>query len=170
MVSNPVKCPRTFPNPWRRLGRAVLQAGLSPPRVLEATACSLCERELDAPDRFPVGDPLIYHDKWLFVADDYAGFDVAASKRRSAAWLAGGRGQVPHRPPQLLAETCAAATGRLTDAMGLPLETENPAAPKPRRACWRTRERPRLGLPAFNAFAYNFVMRDLARHLWEMRS
>ncbi len=34
------------------------------------------------------GDPLIYHHKWLFVADDYAGFDVAASKCRSAAWLA----------------------------------------------------------------------------------
>jgi len=33
-------------------------------------------------------DPLIYHHKWLFVADDYAGFDVAASKCRSAAWLA----------------------------------------------------------------------------------
>lgn len=33
-------------------------------------------------------DPQIYHHKWLFVADDYAGFDVAASKRRSATWLA----------------------------------------------------------------------------------
>ena len=33
-------------------------------------------------------DPQIYHHKWLFVVDDYAGFDVAASKRRSAAWLA----------------------------------------------------------------------------------
>lgn len=33
-------------------------------------------------------DPYIYHHKWLFVADDYAGFNVAASKLRSAAWLA----------------------------------------------------------------------------------
>lgn len=32
-------------------------------------------------------DPQIYHHKWLFVADDYTGFDVAASKRRSATWL-----------------------------------------------------------------------------------
>ncbi|NLS94828.1 MAG: hypothetical protein GXX96_21960 [Planctomycetaceae bacterium] len=32
-------------------------------------------------------DPEIYHHKWLFVADDYDGFDVEASKRRSAAWL-----------------------------------------------------------------------------------
>lgn len=33
-------------------------------------------------------DPQIYHHKWLFVADDCTGFDVAASKRRSATWLA----------------------------------------------------------------------------------
>jgi len=52
------------------------------------------------------------------------------------------------------------ATGRLTDAMGLPLETENPAAPKSRGACWRTRGQPRLGLSAVNAFAYNWVMGD----------
>jgi hypothetical protein len=32
-------------------------------------------------------DPPIYHHKWLFVEDDYAGFDVAESQRRSAAWL-----------------------------------------------------------------------------------
>jgi len=32
-------------------------------------------------------DPLIYHHKWLFVADDYGGFDVEASRRRSIAWL-----------------------------------------------------------------------------------
>jgi hypothetical protein len=32
-------------------------------------------------------DPFIYHHKWLFVADDYADFDVAASKARSTAWL-----------------------------------------------------------------------------------
>ena len=33
-------------------------------------------------------DPQIYHHKWLFVADDYTGFDVATSKRRSESWLA----------------------------------------------------------------------------------
>lgn len=33
-------------------------------------------------------DPPIYHHKWLFVGDEYTGFDVEDSKRRSAAWLA----------------------------------------------------------------------------------
>jgi hypothetical protein len=33
-------------------------------------------------------DPFIYHHKWLFVDDDYDGFDVEESKRRSVAWLA----------------------------------------------------------------------------------
>ena len=33
-------------------------------------------------------DPPIYHHKWLFVDDDYPGFDVAQGKLRSAAWLA----------------------------------------------------------------------------------
>jgi 2-polyprenyl-6-methoxyphenol hydroxylase-like FAD-dependent oxidoreductase len=33
-------------------------------------------------------DPYIYHHKWLFVADDYAGFDVEQSKARSRAWMA----------------------------------------------------------------------------------
>jgi|LSQX01.2.fsa_nt_gb hypothetical protein len=32
-------------------------------------------------------DPWIYHHKWLFVADDYRGFDVEESKRRSLAWM-----------------------------------------------------------------------------------
>ena len=32
-------------------------------------------------------DPEIYHHKWLFVAEDYQGFDVAESQRRSSAWL-----------------------------------------------------------------------------------
>ena len=35
----------------------------------------------------PLADPYIYHHKWLFVADDYKGFDVAKSKARSVAWL-----------------------------------------------------------------------------------
>ena len=32
-------------------------------------------------------DPYIYHHKWLFVADDYSGFDLQESKRRSSAWM-----------------------------------------------------------------------------------
>ena len=36
----------------------------------------------------PSSDPYIYHHKWLFVADDYDGFDVEESKIRSGAWLA----------------------------------------------------------------------------------
>lgn len=32
-------------------------------------------------------DPPIYHHKWMFVRDDYRGFDVEASKRRSKQWL-----------------------------------------------------------------------------------
>jgi len=32
-------------------------------------------------------DPYLYHHKWLFVADDYPGFDVEESKARSQAWL-----------------------------------------------------------------------------------
>lgn len=31
-------------------------------------------------------DPLIWHHKWTFVKDDYPGFNVAASVRRSIAW------------------------------------------------------------------------------------
>lgn len=36
----------------------------------------------------PAQDPFIYHHKWLFVADDYDGFDVEESKARSRAWMA----------------------------------------------------------------------------------
>jgi hypothetical protein len=32
-------------------------------------------------------DPKIYHHKWPFVAPDYAGFDVEASRQRSLAWV-----------------------------------------------------------------------------------
>ena len=32
-------------------------------------------------------DPEIYHHKWLFVADDYPGFDIEASRRRSLDWM-----------------------------------------------------------------------------------
>lgn len=31
-------------------------------------------------------NPPIYHHKWMFVRDDYGGFDVEESKRRSALW------------------------------------------------------------------------------------
>lgn len=36
----------------------------------------------------PPDDPYIYHHKWLFVADDYNGFDVEESKARSRTWIA----------------------------------------------------------------------------------
>lgn len=32
-------------------------------------------------------NPEIYHHKWLFVAEDYGGFDVDASRQRSLAWM-----------------------------------------------------------------------------------
>ena len=32
-------------------------------------------------------DPELYHHKWLFVRDDYQGFDVQASKERSRQWM-----------------------------------------------------------------------------------
>ena len=32
-------------------------------------------------------DPEIYHHKWMFVADDYDGFDVEASRKRSLSWI-----------------------------------------------------------------------------------
>lgn len=38
--------------------------------------------------RRQAADPFIYHHKWLFVADDYDGFDVEESKQRSLTWMA----------------------------------------------------------------------------------
>ena len=35
-----------------------------------------------------IGDPWIYHHKWLMVNDDYRGFDVEESKQRSLDWMA----------------------------------------------------------------------------------
>jgi len=32
-------------------------------------------------------DPYIYHHKWLFVADDYEGFEIMESKARSERWI-----------------------------------------------------------------------------------
>lgn len=32
-------------------------------------------------------DPYIYHHKWLFVAEDYNGFSIAESRKRSVAWM-----------------------------------------------------------------------------------
>jgi hypothetical protein len=32
-------------------------------------------------------DPEVYHHKWLFVAEDYPGFDVELSRQRSIAWM-----------------------------------------------------------------------------------
>lgn len=34
-----------------------------------------------------LADPYIYHHKWLFVTEDYQGFDVAQSQERSASWM-----------------------------------------------------------------------------------
>lgn len=34
----------------------------------------------------PLSDPWIYHHKWLWVKDDYSGFDTEQSKQRSASW------------------------------------------------------------------------------------
>ena len=32
------------------------------------------------------GGLVIYHHKWMFVDDDYNGFDIQESKRRSSLW------------------------------------------------------------------------------------
>lgn len=37
--------------------------------------------------RRQAADAFIYHHKWLFVADDYIGFDVNASRGRSREWM-----------------------------------------------------------------------------------
>lgn len=34
-----------------------------------------------------LADPYIYHHKWLMVAEDYTGFDVAQSRDRSCCWM-----------------------------------------------------------------------------------
>lgn len=46
------------------------------------------KRDGSATFRRKPADPWIYHHKWLFVADDYRGFDVEASRVRSRQWLA----------------------------------------------------------------------------------
>jgi hypothetical protein len=33
-----------------------------------------------------LSDPYIYHHKWLFVDDDYDGFNLEVSRRRSETW------------------------------------------------------------------------------------
>lgn len=38
------------------------------------------------------GNPFIYHHKWMFVKDDYEGFDVEAAKRRSLKWFPKAKG------------------------------------------------------------------------------
>ena len=35
----------------------------------------------------PSGDPWIYHHKWLWVKDNYKGFNVEKAKSRSLAWM-----------------------------------------------------------------------------------
>ena len=50
--------------------------------LVTVRACGTLQR------RGTSSDPPIHHHKWLCVGDDYTGFDVEESKRRSAAWLA----------------------------------------------------------------------------------
>ncbi|HET6386941.1 MAG TPA: hypothetical protein VFJ58_26415 [Armatimonadota bacterium] len=38
--------------------------------------------------RKQAADPYLYHHKWLMVGDEYTGFDVRESQRRSLAWSA----------------------------------------------------------------------------------
>lgn len=51
------------------VGRSLLLRGNKPPKLTT-----------------PSEDPLIYHHKWMFVKDDYQGFDVEQSKQRSIWW------------------------------------------------------------------------------------
>ena len=44
------------------------------------------EKDGSVQRRNPSRDPFIYHHKWLFVRDDYSGFDVQASQDRSRVW------------------------------------------------------------------------------------
>lgn len=37
--------------------------------------------------KYTKGSNLIYHHKWMFVSDDYEGFDVEISKKRSELWM-----------------------------------------------------------------------------------
>ena len=96
------------------LGEAVVNAKAHLPEDFGYTVVKLCEKTgmvsfIASPDfdvapepvvgdsiavrpdgrvsrRKQLADPYIYHHKWLFVADDYEGFDVEESKRRSLAW------------------------------------------------------------------------------------
>lgn len=97
------------------LGQAVANAKTHLPEDFDYTVVKFCEKtgvvsfiaspDFDAapepvvgnsiairPDgslsrRKQLADPYIYHHKWLFVADDYQGFDVEESQRRSLAWM-----------------------------------------------------------------------------------
>jgi hypothetical protein len=71
----------------------------------EASVSFVCSPDFDVVDEPIVGDivrvaadgskktflrqsdPYIYHHKWLFVLDDYEGFDTRKSKTRSIRWL-----------------------------------------------------------------------------------
>lgn len=52
-------------------------------RILKYDGDDILER---LPIQNPPTDPLIYHHKWVFVKDDYQGFDVKESKARSIEW------------------------------------------------------------------------------------
>ena len=49
-----------------------------------------CVRYRDGDDHVsvtpPRSDPMVWHHKWMWVADDFSGFDVAAAKERSSSY------------------------------------------------------------------------------------
>ena len=49
--------------------------------IIEVNATGQVQR------RTTPSDPYIYHHKWLFVADDYEGFEIMESKARSERWI-----------------------------------------------------------------------------------
>ena len=75
-------------------------------QIADETVSFICSADFDTADEPAIGevltvkvngkistrkasaDPWIYHHKWLFVLDDYSGFDVTESKTRSQQWLA----------------------------------------------------------------------------------
>ena len=58
------------------------------PSVQETATVNLNPKGSDWTVRLRNSAGWIYHHKWMFVADDYKGFSVRASKKRSEAWTA----------------------------------------------------------------------------------
>lgn len=53
----------------------------------EPTVGDMITVQADNTIRYNKSRNLIYHHKWMFVEDNYTGFDVEASKRRSEYWM-----------------------------------------------------------------------------------